>query len=271
MPGSERSEPNIAGVSRVGESGGNTAVAFDPCPRRRRDPAGDLRNPFMVFNETWRGHRFLVSNPVPQRPQRVQRPVDLPAGQGHARRERVARRAPERHFAVGPACRCQTAPRARQRDPEPERQRCHDPVRFVPMPGSRQFRPGSRNPRQGAPVKSCTGVVMPGRAALFAESAVRGVAQRDLQSLQRSVECGADRSVPDMEAARRFPVAPGAIEMRDKALARECNLEIVKDPVRVAEIVTSVPGFAIFIAYTPDPPLPPGMRPGFLFAFPTRS
>ena len=114
-PGSDGSEPNIAGVTRVGEKSGNAAVVFDPGPCRRRDPPDNLQNPFMVFNEIPREYRFMVSNPVSQRPQCVQRPVGLPADQGRAMREGAAQRsAPERHFVIGPHCRCQTAPRTQQ-------------------------------------------------------------------------------------------------------------------------------------------------------------
>ena len=101
---SDRSEPNIASASRGFENSRDTAVVFDPCPGRRRDPSGDLQNLLMVFKEIPREYRFMMSNPVAQRPQGVQRPMGLPAGQGRRMGEGAAqRRTPERHFVVGPA------------------------------------------------------------------------------------------------------------------------------------------------------------------------
>ena len=174
---SDRSEPNIASASRVFENSGDTAVVFDPCPGRRRDPSGDLQNPLMVFNKILREYRFMVSNPVAQRPQGVQRPVGLPAGQRGAMWEGAAqRRTPERHFLVGPVPCRHSASRAQQRDPESERQRRHDPVRIVPMPVSRQVGLGVRDPPQRASVETRAAVVVPSLAVSVAKPSVHGVA-----------------------------------------------------------------------------------------------
>ena len=42
-------------------------------------------------------------------------------------------------------------------------------------------------------------------------------------------------------------------------------MKFVEEIVLVRKVLDACPRFAKFTLFTPDPPLPPGMRPGFLF------
>ena len=83
-------ESNRPGVSRGVEDRGNPAMVLDPSSGPRRNPADHLDNALMVPRQVAREHRFVMSDPVAHRPQRVQRPVGLFAGHCRAVRERPA-------------------------------------------------------------------------------------------------------------------------------------------------------------------------------------
>ena len=197
------------------------------------------------------------------------RPVRLFAGQCRAVRERPAqRRPPKRHLIVRLAPRADAASRTQQRDPEPERQGRHDPWWIVAMPVARQLRSGAGDPLYRAPVETRIPVVIPSFAVALRKPAVHCIAQSHLQPLQRAVECGADRGIPRIEPDGPFPVTPGGVEIRAQTLARQRRLELIEEIVRVGEVLDAGLRSAIFSLYTPDPPLPPGMRPGFSFCSP---
>ena len=133
------------------------------------------------------------------------------------------------------------------------------------MPVSRQLGLGVRDPLQGAPVETRAAVVVPGLAVSVAKPSVHGVAQRDLQALQRPVEGGADRSIPDMEPAGLFPVFLNSLGIVAKARAREEDLEIVEDFVLVAEMVDVRPPARHFHLVHPGPASATRYAPGVLF------
>ncbi len=70
-------ESNRPGVSRGVEDRGNSAMVLDPSPGPRRNPADHLDNALMVPCQVAREHRFVMGDPVAQRPQGVNRRGNL--------------------------------------------------------------------------------------------------------------------------------------------------------------------------------------------------
>lgn len=94
--------------------------------------------------------------------------------------------------------------------------------------------PGALDPLQGTVVKTGTAAVVPSVAVPFAKPAAHGIAQRDLQNLQRSVECTAYRCIPHVKPDCLFPVSPSGIEIGAQALTRKRCLEIIENLLCVA-------------------------------------
>ena len=112
---------------------------------RGRNPSGDIENALMVRGKVTRENRFVMGDPVAQDSESVEGVVRLPAGQCRAVRERPAqRRPPQRHLIVRLVPGFGPTTRSQQRDPEPERQRSHDPGRIVSVTVTGELGPGTR-------------------------------------------------------------------------------------------------------------------------------
>ena len=179
-------------------------MALNPHLRRRRDPSGNFENVLMIPPEVPPEDRLVVGNPISQQPQMVQRTVDLLPRQRRMVRERsTQRRPPESHLVVRSATRVVEATSVtQQRDPEPERERCHHPRRFDVTPVASQFRLRSCDACQATAVNPGPFLVVPLRPEPGRELDVHGVAQRHLKPLQRCVERRAESSVPSVDPSR---------------------------------------------------------------------
>ena len=161
-PADDQSEPEIIGHFLRSENIEHPAVVFDPGAGRWRDPSCDIQIATMVGNEIPREYRFMVSNPVAQGPQFIQWPVSLPARQRVAMCKGAAQcRSPERHLVVCLATSCRPASGTQQRNPESERQGCHDPVRIDTVAIARHYVPGAPDPLQGTIAKTSMAAVVP--------------------------------------------------------------------------------------------------------------
>ena len=185
----------------------------------------------MVLAQGPREDGLVVRDPVAQRAQRVQRLVGLPARQGRAVGKRAAeRRPPERLLVVGlGAGPFDAASGAEQRDPEAERERRDHPGRRRVMAGALRGHPRVGNPLASPPVESGRRVVVPLLAVAGGELAVHGVAQHDLERLERPVERGGDGRVPRVEPQRLRPVFLGGLQVGADAFRRERRLETVEE------------------------------------------
>ena len=114
-------------------------MVLDPRPHPWRNPSGNIKKVLVVLGQVPCKDRFVMGDPISQLSQTIQRLVGLLARQGRAVRERsTKRRPPERYLVVRLAPgRIDAASGAKQRNPEADGERSHNPRRPRCMAGAR--------------------------------------------------------------------------------------------------------------------------------------
>ena len=198
-------------------------MVFGPHPHPRRNPSGHIKNVLVVIGQVPCKDRFVMGDPISQLSQTIQRLVCLLARQRRAVRERsTKRRPPECHLIVRLApSRIDATSGAKQRNPEAKGERSHNPRWLLCMAGARYigFRVG--NPNKTPRVEPSRRVVVPSRTVASGELPMHCVPQRDLQTLQWSVERGTDGRVPSVEMKCFLPVSLHGSEVRAHAFWRK--------------------------------------------------
>ena len=228
--------------SGVFEQHGDATVAFDPRPDPWRNPTGHIKNALVIVEQAPRKDRLMMGDPIPQRPQIVQRLVGLLARQGCAMRKRSTKRwPPECSLVVRlPVPVVEATSAAKHRNPESERERSHNPRWSRCVASAPHLRLRGANPIAASHVESGRRIVVPRRTVAPCELPVHGVPQSHLQTLQWTVERGAYGRVPRIEMKCPLLVARGG-KVRAHAFRRERRLQLVQDGSCVGGALDSSP------------------------------